>query len=115
MPTIKFVNEKKEVQVPEGANLRQEAIRAGVQLYQGPEKLFNCHGWGLCAGCRINVSKGMDNLSPMGLVERLSLAKTMSYVGNEATMRLACQSEVLGDVEVQTCPPLNWYGDNFFS
>ena len=115
MPTIKFVNEKKEVQVPAGANLRQEAIRAGVQLYQGPEKVLNCHGWGLCAGCRVNVSKGIENLSPMGVLEKLSLAKTMSYIGNEKTMRLACQAEVLGDVEVQSRPPLNLYGENFFS
>jgi ferredoxin len=115
MPTIKFVNEKKEIQVPEGANLRLEAIRAGVELYQGPEKLLNCHGWGLCAGCRVNVIKGMEHLSPPGIVERLSLAKTMAYVGNEKTMRLACQTEVLGDVEVQTRPSLNLFGDNFFS
>ena len=115
MPTIKFVNEKKEIQVPEGANLRQEAIRAGVQLYQGPEKFLNCHGFGLCAGCRVNITKGMENLSQPGIVERLSLAKTMSYVGNEQTMRLACQAAVLGDVEVQSRPALNLYGENFFS
>ena len=35
MPTIKFVNEKKEIQVPVGANLRNEAMRAGVQVYPG--------------------------------------------------------------------------------
>ena len=115
MPTIKFVQEKKEIQVPAGANLRQEAIRAGVQLYQGPEQYLNCHGFGLCAGCRINVAKGMENLSPMGTIERLSLAKTMSYIGNENRMRLACQTKVLGDVDVETRPPLNLFGENFFS
>jgi hypothetical protein len=30
-------------------------------------------------------------------------------------MRLACQSKVMGDVEVHTCPPLNLFGENFFS
>lgn len=115
MPTIKFVNEKKEIQVPEGSNLRHEAMRAGVELYQGPERFLNCRGFGLCAGCRVNVTKGIENLSPMGVVEKLSLAKTMAYVGNEATMRLACQSKVMGDVEVHTCPPLNLFGENFFS
>ena len=29
MPIIKFVNEKKEIQVPEGSNLRHEALQAG--------------------------------------------------------------------------------------
>ena len=29
MPKIVFVNEKKEIEVPDGANLRQEARKAG--------------------------------------------------------------------------------------
>lgn len=115
MPTIKFVNEKKEIQVPAGANLRAEAKRAGVQLYAFPENYLNCHGLGMCAGCRVNIAKGMENLSPMGMWERLNLKKTMVYVGNEQTMRLACQAEVMGDIEVLTQPPMNLFGDNFFS
>jgi hypothetical protein len=39
----------------------------------------------------------------------------MSYIGNEDTMRLACQTLVYGDMEVETGPPLNLFGDNFFS
>ena len=35
MPVVKFIKEKKEIEVPEGANLRQEAIKAGVNTYQG--------------------------------------------------------------------------------
>jgi len=115
MPTIKFVNEKKEIQVPEGANLRAEAKRAGVQLYQGPEKVLNCMGLGSCGTCRVNITKGMENTSPRGLKERLRMAVSMAYIGNEETMRLACQTEVLGDIEVQTRPDLNLYGENFFS
>lgn len=115
MPTIKFVNEKKEIQVPEGANLRAEAKRAGVQLYQGPERVLNCMGLGSCGTCRVNITKGMENTSPRGLKERLRMAVSMAYVGNEETMRLACQTEVLGDIEVQTRPALNLYGENFFS
>jgi hypothetical protein len=39
----------------------------------------------------------------------------MSFIGNEDTMRLACQTLVYGDMEVETGPPLNLFGDNFFS
>ncbi len=35
MPTITFVNEKRELQVAEGANLRKEALAAGINLYPG--------------------------------------------------------------------------------
>ena len=39
----------------------------------------------------------------------------MAYIGNEETMRLACQCQVMGDIEVETGPEFNLFGDNFFS
>ncbi len=115
MPIIKFVNEKKEIQVPEGSNLRSEAMRAGVRLYPGINKVLNCHGFGHCGSCRVLISKGMENVSRMGFMERLRLKFSMAFIGSENTMRLACQTKVNGDVEVLTRPPMNWFGDNFFS
>jgi ferredoxin len=115
MAIIKFVNEKKEIQVPEGTNLRAEAMRAGVGLYPGVNKVLNCHGFGHCGSCRVLITKGMENASPMGLFERLRLRMSLAYIGNEKAMRLACQTRVNGDIEVQTQPPLNLYGENFFS
>ena len=115
MAIIKFVNEKKEIQVPDGSNLRKEALRAGVGLYPGINKVVNCHGFGQCGSCRVLITKGMDNASPMGFIERMRLKMSMAYIGNENTMRLACQTQVNGDLEVQTKPSLNLYGENFFS
>ena len=115
MPTIKFVNEKKEIQVPEGSNLRKEAIAAGVGLYTGIHKVFNCHGFDLCGSCRVLITKGMENTNEIGFAERMRLKASMAYIGSEDTMRLACQTEVHGDVEVLTKPPLNLFGENFFS
>ena len=115
MPTITFANEKKEIQVPAGANLRKEALRAGVQLYPGIHKVANCHGWGSCGSCRVLVTKGMENTSPKGILESARLAVSLAAIGNEQTMRLACQTRVEGDITVTTCPPMNLYGENFFS
>jgi ferredoxin len=128
MPTIKFVKEKKEIQVPDGANLRTEAKKAGINLYQGINgcgtalnKLLNCHGLGMCATCRVNILKGMEHASPMGTFESLRFkvpdpfAACLAYIGNEATMRLACLTTVHGDMEVETGPELNLFGENFFS
>jgi len=115
MPTITFTNEKKEIQVPAGANLRKEALRAGVQLYPGIHKVANCHGWGSCGSCRVLVTKGMENTSPKGILESARLAVSLAAIGNEQTMRLACQTRVEGDITVTTCPPMNLYGENFFS
>ena len=115
MPTITFSNEKKEIQVPAGANLRKEALQAGVQLYPHIHKVANCHGFGTCGSCRVLVTKGMENTSPKGLIESARLAVSLAYIGNESTMRLACQTQVNGDITVTTCPGLNLYGENFFS
>ncbi len=115
MPTITFTNEKKEIQVPAGANLRKEALQAGVSLYPGVNKVVNCHGFGTCGTCRVLITKGMENTSPKGFIESGRLAVSLAYIGNEETMRLACQTQVNGDITVTTCPPMNLYGDNFFS
>jgi ferredoxin len=122
MPTINFVNEKKQIQVPEGADLRKEAMKAGVNLYNGfngvgagLNKLFNCHGFGHCGTCRVLITKGMENASPRGLTERMRMKFCMAFIGHEDTMRLACRTKVYGDVDVVTKPELDLYGENFFS
>lgn len=115
MPTITFANEKKEIQVPDGANLRRETLQAGVALYPGIHKVANCHGLGTCGSCRVLVTKGMENTSSMGVFEKARLGVSLAYIGNEETMRLSCQTRVHGDITVTTCPPANLYGDNFFS
>ena len=57
----------------------------------------------------------MDHTSPMGFIEKTRLGMSMAYIGNEDKMRLACQTEVNGDIEVTTTPSMNWFGENFFS
>jgi ferredoxin len=138
MPIVKFVKEKKEIEVPRGANLRKEAIKAAINTHQGLNgmgaslnKYLNCHGLGQCGTCRVRIVKGMENTNPMTLVEKLRLkcpiptpltlgalfdpTPCLAYVGNEETMRLSCQTQVEGDIEVETGPELNLFGENFFS
>jgi ferredoxin len=115
MPTITFANEKKEIQVPVGANLRTEALRAGIGLYPGITRVVNCHGFGTCGTCSVLITKGMENTSRKGFLESARLGASLAYIGNEETMRLACQTRVTGDITVVTKPPMNLYGENFFS
>jgi ferredoxin len=129
MPLVKFVKENKEIDVPHGANLRQEAIKAGINVHQGVNgfgaainKVLNCHGIGQCGTCRVLITKGMENTSPMGVIEKIRFYNPvpdpmpcMAFIGNENTMRLACRTKVLGDIEVETGPQLNLFGENFFS
>lgn len=126
MPIVNFVNEKKQIEVLAGANLRLEARKHDVQLYPHVRKIFNCHGNGVCGSCRVLITKGSENANETTWAERshfqlgvcsmgsFSMA-SIAYIGNEATMRLACKTEVHGDMDVVTTPPLNLFGENFFS
>lgn len=119
MPTITFVNEKKTVEVPAGSNLRKEAMKAGVQLYPFPHNMLNCMGFGLCTSCRVIVKKGLENCTHQSAFEKVSMITNpltfFARLGHEKDLRLACQMQVNGDIEVVTKPPMNWHGENFWS
>jgi ferredoxin len=118
MPKVEFVNEKKEIDVPAGANLRQEARNTGIPIYQGLDRYLNCRGLGLCGTCRVLVKKGMENLNARTFMERLNLnlhpLSMLATLGHEDEMRLACQVRVNGDCAVETHPAFNWSGENFW-
>ncbi|MFO0880590.1 MAG: 2Fe-2S iron-sulfur cluster-binding protein [Gemmataceae bacterium] len=118
MPKVVFVNEKKEIEVPVGANLRKEARAAGVEVHGTVETVLNCRGNGLCGTCRVLVKQGKENLSPMGLREKANLnlhpVSLLARIGHEEEMRLSCQVQVLGDCTIQTRPAFNWTGENFW-
>jgi ferredoxin len=114
MPKVVFVKEKKEIEVPEGSNLRLEARKAGVDIYRSLDRYLNCRGNGLCGTCRVLVKKGMENLSPKGRIERIKLGTMLSSIGHEDEMRLACQVQVNGDCSIETKPAMNLSGENFW-
>jgi ferredoxin len=118
MPKIKFVKEKKEVEVEPGANLRKVAMKEGIELYPGIHQYVNCMGFGQCASCRVHITKGVENVSRQGIFEKLRLlAGPLTFfarLGHEKELRLACQAKVNGDIEVSTQPELIRPGEKFW-
>ena len=118
MPKVVFVNEKQEIDVPAGSNLREAARKAGISIYKGLDRYLNCRGLGLCGTCRVLVKKGMENLSPRTLMERINFnthpLTMFARIGHEDEMRLSCQVRVLGDCTVETTPEMNWSGETFW-
>lgn len=118
MPRVLFVNEKQEIEVPLGSNLRTEARLADIEVHGAVERYLNCCGNGLCGTCRVLVKKGMENLNPKTLMEKINLnahpVSMLAYLGHEDEMRLACQVIVNGDCTVETHPGFNWSGENFW-
>src|SRR5688500_6023698 len=127
MPIVKFIKEKKEIEVPEGANLRNEAIKAGINLNQGLNgfgasinRYVNCStmSMGRCSGrggtCRVLITKGMEHTNTPTFREWLKFktvltpepVPALAYVGHEETMRLACLTTVPGDIEVESGPEI---------
>lgn len=120
MPKVKFVKEKKEIDVPVGANLRKEARKAGIEVYSGIHKVLNCRGMGMCCSCRVHVKKGQENLKKQGFWEKLNLRNFLNPFGffarlnHEDELRLSCQTKVTGDCEVETTPEFNWHGEKYW-
>jgi ferredoxin len=143
MPVVKFIKEKIELTVPEGANLRTEAVRAGINLNKAisgvtdgidnfvasVNRYVNCSTLscglmsGSCGRCRVNIVRGIENTNKLTTKEWLRFKTplipdplpALAYVGNEDKMRLACCTTVHGDIEVESGPPVNLFGENFFS
>src|ERR1700694_2025574 len=111
MPKVVFVKEKKEIEVPAGANLREEARKAGIEVYAGLSRYANCLGHGTCGTCRVLVKKGMENLSDKSMMEKITLFRMFSSIGHEDEMRPACQCPARGDCPIEPSPPMNISGD----
>lgn len=96
MPAIEFLLEKKKIKVGRYANLRQAALKHGIDVYNGIDRLANCHGNGTCGTCVMEIVEGLEHLSPRTLAEKFHLK------GRPENIRLSCQAEVLGDLCVIT-------------
>jgi ferredoxin len=96
--SIKFVKENREVVAANGANLRFKALENGIDLYTLMGKMMNCGGYGQCGTCIVEITEGMEHLSPRTEAEDRKLKKRPD------NCRLACQTLVYGPVSVVTKP-----------
>lgn len=98
MPKVFFVNEFREVEVPAGANLREVALKNGIDLDREQLLGLNCHNLGICGVCKVWVKeKTPGATNPRGFRE-----KHLFFRYFKGWRRLACQVRVLGDIEVWT-------------
>lgn len=83
--------------VPEGANLRQVLLDAGLSPYGPLTRRANCGGNGLCATCGVWLDPAPE---PEHWHDRL--AARYGYP------RLSCQITVRGDLTVRLVPKAIW-------
>ncbi len=100
MPMIRFVREGRDVPCYPGENLREVALREGIELYGLKGRLGNCGGCGQCITCFVEVAEGTPEaaLSPRTSVELQKLRR------RPANWRLGCQALVQHSLLVFTRP-----------
>jgi ferredoxin len=100
MPVIRFVREGRDIECYPGENLREVALREGIQLYGLKGALGNCGGCGQCITCFVAIPEGTGAqvLSGRPAVEDQKLRR------RPQTWRLACQTMVQESVLVLTRP-----------
>jgi ferredoxin len=97
MPVVRFAGAEVECDV--GANLRRVLLEARLPLYNPPMKIIHCRGFGTCGTCAVKIE---GDVSPMTSIERWRLGFRPHRA--DAGLRLACQCEVRGDLELTKFP-----------
>jgi ferredoxin len=99
MPVIRFLREGRDVECYPGENLRDVALREGIELYGLKGKLGNCGGCGQCITCFVDVR----GAAPQALSE-LTAVELQKLRRRPESWRLACQSLVQSSLVVLTRP-----------
>lgn len=93
MPKVTAQGKTFECEV--GTNLRQVLLENGIALYNGNAQLINCHGLGTCGTCAVQVE---GNVSEPNWKDKTR--RSLPPHSPTAKRRLACQTQVLGDINV---------------
>jgi ferredoxin len=96
MLKVRFEKENRIIELEDGENLREAAIRNKFSIYPHITKILNCRGRGLCTACTVQVLSG--NIDPRNEIETNKLGKKPD------DFRMACQVVVTGDLVVRTNP-----------
>ena len=83
---VRFLPHNREIEVNEGDNLLQAAMRAGVYIQA------SCGGEGVCGKCRVLVEKGEGESLPTPKISEEEFRKGW---------RQACKTQILSDLEVR--------------
>lgn len=78
-----------------GANLRQALLQQGIALHNGQSQLINCRGIGTCGTCAVQIQGAVSEANWRETTRRSLPPHSLTQ-----NRRLACQTQVLGDIEV---------------
>lgn len=94
MPIVRYQGELLECKP--GATLRDVILKYGLTVHNRNARYINCKGFGTCGTCAVKIT---GNINPLTRLEKWRLDFPPHH--QNRGLRLACQVEVLGDVEVK--------------
>ncbi|EDX87776.1 hypothetical protein S7335_5486 [Synechococcus sp. PCC 7335] len=93
MPTI--TAQGKTFACKQGANLRQVLLDNGIDLYSPRANYINCMGIGTCGTCAVAIEGDVSKANWRDIARR-----SLPPHDAQKSLRLACQTQVLGDIKV---------------
>ena len=93
MPTV--FAQGQTIECETGANLRQVLLSHGVALYNGAATTINCRGIGTCGTCAVALEGETSTANWRDRARR-----SIPPHDPQRNLRLACQTQVLGDLRV---------------
>ena len=94
MPKVNFAGQI--IECSSGENLRRVLLKAKLPLYNGIASAIHCRGMGTCGTCAVKIQ---GDVSEMTRVEKWRLNFPPHRLDDG--FRLACQCQVLGDLEIR--------------
>jgi len=91
----KVTAQGKTFECNKGANLRQVLLLNDIDLYNGNAKIINCMGIGTCGTCAVEVEGEVSQPNWKDKTRR-----SLPPHSPTSNLRLACQTQVLGDIKV---------------
>ncbi|MEO0409124.1 MAG: 2Fe-2S iron-sulfur cluster-binding protein [Cyanobacteria bacterium P01_A01_bin.135] len=79
----------------QGDNLRAALLQRGFQVHNGQATIINCRGLGTCGTCALQME---GHTSPPNW--RDTVRRSLPPHDPNRNLRLACQTQVLGDITV---------------
>ena len=93
MPTVTV--QGKTLNCEHGANLRKVLLKHKITLHNGNSTIINCRGIGSCGTCAVEI---IGRVSEPNWKDRTR--RSLPPHSLAQNRRLACQTKVLGDIEV---------------
>ncbi|HSM81382.1 MAG TPA: 2Fe-2S iron-sulfur cluster-binding protein [Nodosilinea sp.] len=96
MPTV--TAQGKTIPCEPGTNLRRLLLDHGVALYNGQAQTINCRALGTCGTCAVHIEGAEGAVSAPNWRDRTR--RSLPPHDPQRDLRLACQTQVLGDITV---------------